>query len=93
MAERPWETMLREGLGDAAEELWDDTTSLVAEAVDYWPDVLDDDLRWKAAAALVLALIGDDDDLNGTLRIVLATIDSLAVSGRTTPSPAPEEST
>ena len=74
MSERPWERLLSETLGDAAERCWDDATSLVAELVTYWPDILDDDLRWSAAASLVLDLLGRDDEVHGLLDGLLTTL-------------------
>ena len=74
MSERPWETLLREGLGNAWEAAQDDATSLVAEVVTHWPDILDDDLRWNAAASLVLDLVGRDDEVYCLLDSVLGTL-------------------
>lgn len=71
MSERPWERLLADGLGDAYDRTWDDATSLVAELVTHWPDILDDDLRWNAAASLVLDIIGRDDEVHAVLRSVL----------------------
>ena len=71
MGERPWETMLRTQLGDAWERTQDDVTSLVAELQSHWPDILDNDLTWTAAAELVLDLLGRDDEVHDLLRSVL----------------------
>lgn len=74
MSERNWERVLREGLGDAWDRTQDAATSLVAETVSHWPDILDDDLRWTAAASLVLDLLGQDDEVHTLLMEVLETL-------------------
>lgn len=74
MAERNWERLLRETLNDAWERTQDDATSLVAELVGYWPDILDDDLRWDAAASVVVDLLGRNDEVYCLLDSLLGTL-------------------
>lgn len=74
MSERDWERLLRETLGEAWERTQDDATSLVAEVVDNWPDVLDNAVRWTAAASLVLDLLGRDEEVHALLTSLLSAL-------------------